>query len=202
LFPLQVVLFPRTPLPLHIFEDRYKQMMAEVIPGHAEFGIVLAADQGIVNTGCTAVVEKVLKKYSDGRLDLLAFGRRRFEIFLLNEEKPYLRGAVHFFDDEDPEAIPLDAQRRAIEGFQEACRLESSAQIEEPELSDPQLSFQLAQAIPDLEFRQVLLNTRSEAGRIRQLADYFPKFISRQKHIAHLRDVAPKNGHGTIPDQH
>ena len=60
LFPLQVVLFPRTPLPLHIFEERYKQMIADVQRNSAEFGVVLAGEKGIVNTGCTATVEKVI----------------------------------------------------------------------------------------------------------------------------------------------
>jgi Lon protease-like protein len=50
--------------------------------------VVLAGEKGIVNTGCTATVEKVLKKYPDGRMDLVTVGRRRFEIILLNDEKP------------------------------------------------------------------------------------------------------------------
>ena len=58
LFPLQVVLFPRTALPLHIFEERYKQMIGEVMRGKAEFGVVQAGEKGIVNTGCTATIEK------------------------------------------------------------------------------------------------------------------------------------------------
>ena len=78
LFPLQVVLFPRTALPLHIFEERYKQMIADVQRGHTEFGVVLAGEKGIVNTGCTATVEKVLKKYPDGRMDLITSGPQAF----------------------------------------------------------------------------------------------------------------------------
>ena len=83
LFPLQVVLFPRTTLPLHIFEERYKQMVADVMRGKAEFGVVLAGEKGIVNTGCTASIEKVVKTYPDGRMDLLTVGRRRWMSDLL-----------------------------------------------------------------------------------------------------------------------
>jgi Lon protease-like protein len=57
LFPLQVVVFPRTPLPLHIFEERYKEMVGGAIRDNSEFGIVLAKDGGIVNAGCTVTVE-------------------------------------------------------------------------------------------------------------------------------------------------
>ena len=101
LFPLNVVVFPRTRLPLHIFEERYKEMVGDAIRDESEFGIVLAKDDGIVNAGCTVAVEKVLEMYPDGRMDILASGRRRFEIASLNEEKSYLQGEVRFFDDED-----------------------------------------------------------------------------------------------------
>src|SRR5690349_24929038 len=103
LFPLQVVLLPGSELPLHIFEDRYKEMIGEVLREKREFGVVLASEKGIVNTGCTATVDRVLREYPDGRMDILTRGRRRFEILLLNEERPFLRGAVEFFDDDEPD---------------------------------------------------------------------------------------------------
>lgn len=199
LFPLQVVLFPRTALPLHIFEERYKQMVADVLKGKSEFGVVLAGEKGIVNTGCTASIEKVLKKYPDGRLDLLTVGRRRFEIILLNDEKPYLRGAVEFFDDEASEPIPGDVRKRVMEAYNDIRSLPSASALEDPELTDPQLSFQLAQVVPDVDFRQVLLSMRSEADRMRRLAEFFPNYSSKQRHIQHVRAVAPKNGHAKKP---
>ncbi len=75
LFPLQVVLFPGGELPLHIFEDRYKEMIGEALRDKQEFGVVLASEKGVVNTGCTATVDKVLRRYPDGRLDILADSR-------------------------------------------------------------------------------------------------------------------------------
>src|SRR5438477_12634869 len=108
LFPLQVVLLPGSQLPLHIFEDRYKEMIGEVLRDKLEFGVVLASEKGIVNTGCTATVDRVLREYPDGRLDILTRGRRRFEILLLNDERSFLRGAVEFFDDDEPDpSAPL-----------------------------------------------------------------------------------------------
>jgi Lon protease-like protein len=199
LFPLQVVLFPRTPLPLHIFEERYKQMVADVLRGHTEFGVVLAGEKGIVNTGCTATIDKVLKKYPDGRMDLITIGRRRFEIILLNDEKPYLRGAVEYFDDEASEPIPTDVRKRVMEAYNDIRTLEPAEPLHDPELSDPQLSFQLAQVVPDLDFRQILLATRSEADRMKRLAEFFPGFSSRQRQIQHVRAVAPTNGHAKRP---
>ena len=195
LFPLQVVLFPRTPLPLHIFEERYKRMIADVEREHSEFGVVLAGEKGIVNAGCTATVEEVLKRYPDGRLDLVSMGRRRFEIILLNDEEPYLRGAVQYFDDDaDAEPISPEVRRRVMEGYNDWCALADSV-VHEPELADPQLSFQLAQAVPDLDFRQMLLATRSEAERMRRLADFFPGHNARHRKVQQARKAAPTNGH-------
>jgi Lon protease-like protein len=195
LFPLQLVLFPRTALPLHIFEERYKQMIAEVQRGKPEFGVVLAGEKGIVNTGCTATIEKVIKKYPDGRMDLVTVGRRRFEIILLNDEKPYLRGAVEFFDDDESDPITAEVRKRVLEAYNDIRGADSA----EPELTDPQLSFQLAQVVPDLDFRQVLLATRSEADRMRRLAEFFPQYGARQRQIEHARAVAPRNGHAKRP---
>lgn len=199
LFPLQVVLFPRTPLPLHIFEERYKQMIGEVLRGKSEFGVVLAGEKGIVNTGCTASIEKVLKNYPDGRMDLLTVGRRRFEIILLNDEKPYLRGAVEFFDDEESEPITPEVRERVMEAYNDIRKLEQGERLQDPELTDPQISFQLAQVVPDVDFRQVLLATRSEADRMRRLAEFFPNYTTRQRQIRHVRAVAPTNGHAKWP---
>ena len=199
LFPLNVVLFPRTPLPLHIFEERYKEMIGDVIRANGEFGGVLAGEKGIVNTGCTAIVEKVIKKYPDGRMDVLVVGRRRFEILLLNDEKSYLRGAVEFFDDDDFDPIPPGVRERVMDAYHDLRQIEPPEPLQDPEMSDPQLSFQLAQVLSDLNFRQLLLVTRSEAERMKRLADFFPGFNSKQRHIAHIKAVAPRNGHGKWP---
>jgi Lon protease-like protein len=198
LFPLHVVLLPDAELPLHIFEDRYKEMIAEVMRDKIEFGIVLASEKGIVNTGCTAVVERVLREYPDGRLDILTLGRRRFEILNLNDERSYLRGAVQYFDDEDDgdSALAGDVRARAIAGYNEWRALTADAPLSAADAHEPRISFRLAQAVEDLEFRQVLLSARSEAERLRQLAEFFPAFLMRQRRIERVKRVARRNGHG------
>src|ERR1051326_2013458 len=95
LFPLQLVVFPRTPLPLHIFEERYKELVGDAIRDETELGIVRHKRDGIVNAGCTVKVEKVSELYPDGRMDIMTRGERRFEIDALNEEKDYLRSEEH-----------------------------------------------------------------------------------------------------------
>jgi Uncharacterized protein, similar to the N-terminal domain of Lon protease len=195
LFPLEVVLFPRTSLALHIFEERYRQLVADVVAAQSEFGIVLAREQGIVNVGCTATVEMITRRYEDGRLDILTRGRRRFEIRTLDDEKPYIRASVEIFDDDDFTDPPPQLKDHALSACL-ALRDAVSEQGPEPELDDPQLSFQLAQVLPDLDFLQVLLRSRSEAERLKMLAERVPAYVARARYVAQVRRTAPFNGHG------
>ena len=196
LFPLQVVLFPGGELPLHIFEDRYKEMIGEVLRDRQEFGVVLASEKGVVNTGCTATVDKILRRYPDGRLDILTRGRRRFEILRLNDERQFLRGSVEFFDDEGSDVAPPEILKLAVDGYNEMQHLLSEAGLPEEESVNPQLSFRLAREVPDLALRQLLLTTRSEAERLRHLAGFFPGYVQKQRRVERVRNLAPRNGHG------
>ena len=198
LFPLQLVLLPGSPLPLHIFEERYKEMIAEVLREHSEFGVVQAGEKGIVNMGCTAKVERVVRKYPDGRLDILTLGRRRFELLSLNDEKQYLRGSIEFFDDEEFEPVPQELCAQIADWGSQLQLLEGDEPADSPEPNAP-LSFQIGRYVKDLDFKQMLLGTRSEAARLKALTAYLPNYIDRQRQVAHLRAVTPRNGHGKHP---
>jgi Lon protease-like protein len=171
-------------------------MIGEAVRDRLEFGVVLAGEKGLVNTGCTATVERVLKQYPDGRMDILTLGRRRFEILLLNNERPFLRGAVEFFDDEKAEPAPPEIQKQALEGYNEMQALAAEQPLPVEESADLRLSFRLAQPIPDLDLRQLLLVTRSEAERMRRLAEFFPDYLLQQRRAQHVKNIAPRNGHG------
>jgi ATP-dependent Lon protease len=199
IFPLQVVVFPRTQLPLHIFEDRYKQMVGDAIRDRSEFGIVLAREEGIVNTGCSVAVDKVVQMYPDGRMDIVTVGKRRFEIVSLDQDQEYLRAEVSYFDDEDFEPAADALRVEALHYYEELHALETEGQRQDPDLADPQLSFQLAQAVPDVDFLSTLLRSRSEANRLRELNQYLAQYIPRQQNIERVRQLAPTNGHGGPP---
>jgi Lon protease-like protein len=199
LFPLQVVVFPRTPLPLHIFEERYKEMVGGAIRDNSEFGVVLAKEGGIVNAGCTVTVEKIVQMYPDGRMDVLTRGQRRFEILSLNEEKDYLQAEVNFFDDEDPDAPPAELRTLAVTNYQTLMGLPGANPRPDPDLADRQLSFQLAHHLPDLDFLSTLLRHRSETERLKQLNQYLASYIPRQRTVERMKELAPTNGHGGKP---
>ncbi|MEO8597887.1 MAG: LON peptidase substrate-binding domain-containing protein [Candidatus Solibacter sp.] len=199
LFPLQLVVFPRTQLPLHIFEERYKEMVGEAIRDESEFGIVPSKDGGILNAGCTVKVAKVLEMYPDGRMDVLTVGQRRFEIVSLSEDKDYLQGEVEYFDDEDTEAAPAEILELALVNYRALMGTAHTRGHGDPDLDDRQVSFQVAQAVPDLDFLTQILRDRSEAGRLRQFNHFLASYLPRQRAIDHMKAVAPTNGHGLKP---
>lgn len=192
LFPLSVVLLPSHELPLHIFEDRYKEMIGGVIREQGEFGVVLAGSSGIAATGCTATVQQVVNEYEDGRMDIMTVGRRRFIVRSLNQDLAYLRGEVEFFDDEDSVAPP-DLRRRA------ASLRAGIEPADDTDPGDPLLSFRLARGIEDMMLRQQLLMSRSEQERLRRLVEFLPVYSERVRHGERLRGLAQQNGHGKLP---
>ncbi|MBM3783091.1 MAG: hypothetical protein FJW30_01965 [Acidobacteria bacterium] len=199
LFPLGVVLFPRTRLPLHIFEERYKKMIGDLMDTTREFGVVLTIDKGVASVGCTARITGVKKRYEDGRLDIETIGYRRFEISRLDEDEPFLTGQVDLFDDDETSG-PADESliQKAIRGYYAMRALESGRDLPEPDLNDSQLSFQLAQAITDVKVRQVVLMSRNEAARIRRLAEYFPATAAKERRVEEFKSIIPRNGHARL----
>ena len=99
LFPLGIVLLPAMALPLHIFEERYKLMIGECLEQNREFGIVYSDQKEIRKKGCTAKIVKVLKRYDDGRMDILTRGVKRFLIEDIIDDRPYLQAKIAYFDD-------------------------------------------------------------------------------------------------------
>jgi Lon protease-like protein len=204
LFPLEIVLLPEEPLPLHIFEDRYKTMIGECLQAKAagkgpqEFGVVLLKGQGVSVVGCTARIINLTRQYEDGRMDILTVGKRRFEVLLTNEEKPYLRGAVDYFEDEGPDAPSDEAAELAIERFRVAMRKLRHAAEMPVHLPRPYryLSFRLAAALPlDLQFKQQLLTLRNEPERLTLVQRAIEILVNQLDQVQKSQKKAGGNGH-------
>ena len=120
LFPLEIVLFPGAPLPLHIFEPRYKEMIGECIMQDRPFGMVRVKESALSAIGCSASIVSVIKKYDDGRLDIAAEGSQRFEIKQVNQERSFLQGEVAYFEDE-PSIAGKGARDTVVQLHQESA---------------------------------------------------------------------------------
>jgi len=193
LFPLDVVLFPGSPLPLHIFEPRYKEMIGECLMSKTDFGVVRAEKDGVAQIGCTAEILAVTKTYDDGRMDIVAQGRKRFELLEVNQERTFLRGEVLFVPDELDKPAAEQVQR-ALKLHAEILSLAGARQdLPEEETS---LSYHLAGSLPlDLDFKQSLLVMRSEAQRIQALTTYFETLLPNLRRAVIVRKRAGGNGH-------
>lgn len=180
LFPLELVLFPGAPLPLHIFEPRYRQMVGHAIESKSEFGVILAEESEMSAVGCTAVVEQVIKRYDDGRFDIVTRGRQRFRVLEINEEKECLRAVVDFFQDESSDsAVPAVVE----EALSLAAEVAQALHVDLPEefsIDEPQASFAVASVLPlELSFKQELVEDRSERHRMNVLVEHLAKVLDR-----------------------
>ncbi|HTV06083.1 MAG TPA: LON peptidase substrate-binding domain-containing protein [Acidobacteriaceae bacterium] len=195
LFPLDVVLFPGEPLPLHIFEERYKEMIDFCLTGQSAFGVVRAQRDGLAVIGCTARVLRVLHRYDDGRMDILCRGERRFEIELLESGRAYLEAQVDFFDDEEDTASRSQKEECLSLHF-ETMELAGFAGTEMPTNLDGPISFILASGLPaDLGFKQQLLNSRSDAKRTEYLLEFYHAILPKLRAGAAGKKAASHNGH-------
>jgi Lon protease-like protein len=195
LFPLNVVLFPGTPLPLHIFEPRYRQMTRECLEEKREFGVVLARKDGIAAVGCTAEIVKVVKRYEDGRSDILTMGRRRFRVNEVIDDKAYYQGRVEFLAEAAEEEDP-----RMVEGLRELYA-EVHRLVYEREggevAAEASLAYAIAAELPlEVDYKQELLQLDSEAERRQVLAERLEAWARELRGLAQARKKAGGNGHG------
>ena len=179
IFPLDLVLLPGVPLPLHIFEPRYREMIAECLERKKPFGVVRASSDGVADIGCTAEIMSVTKKYDDGRMDILTRGVDRFEVIHVNNDRSFLQAEISVMQDEDEDEDEDEPAKPTAQLATEAVRLHAEiAKLAGTEPSGPDehagnLSFLLAGSLPlDLDFKQNLLSTLSEARRLEAVIGY------------------------------
>jgi Lon protease-like protein len=196
LFPLNVVLFPGTLLPLHIFEPRYKRMIRDVMASEEPFGVVLSRENGMATTGCTATVRRVVRNYDDGRMDILTLGESAYRIGELHKENEYLEATVELLAD-DSQTGPPAVAKDLITLFVD-CHLllheSPSADINMDDLADALLSYRIASDLPlELETLQELLETRVEAERRSKLVTRLNQLLPQLVQIQQMRSKAAAN---------
>lgn len=198
LFPLDVVLLPDMVLPLHIFEERYKEMIGECLQEKTHFGIVYAHDETIEEFGCTAEISNVIKRYPDGRMDIVVVGRQRFQVLFFDSEKAYLRGNVEPLGDLAPSGEPSpEKAARVLDLYQQACRLLNRSEPEELNLdaSYAGLAFRVASVLYlSNDIRQQVLASRSEEQRLDLLCSHLEQIIPRLNEAERAAKRAGSNG--------
>ena len=197
LFPLNVVLFPGEQLPLHIFEPRYRGMVRECLDSKSPFGMLLALPDGIVRVGCTAEILEVIKRYQDGRMDIITVGRDPFRVVELFSGDALLEGHIDYLEDTDSAAAPQSI-KQLVELY-ETCHtlLFSGIPKDFDSVSPDQLSYTIAAALPlDLLWKQQLLELRTESERQHRLSTYLRDWAPHLQKVETLRHRAGGNGQG------
>ena len=213
LFPLQLVLFPGAPLPLHIFEPRYRQLLEDIRIGNNLFGLAFfdqsVSDQPhppVGHIGCVAEVTEV-QPLPDGRSNIFAVGviRYRAEEYI-DRGDPYLVARVTFFEDEDEGDLLTENARLVSDLFMRIARAIRTINDERaalPDISDtdPQkLSFLVAAAMEmESEAKQALLELRSTSERLRRLLEMLKKAVGHYEERARIHELAKGNGHSGRP---
>lgn len=210
IFPLSIVLFPGVPLPLHIFEPRYRQMLSDIQAGNNLFGLCYF-DSSTAETeippagqiGCVAEVTEA-QPLPDGRSNILTIGLIRYRIEeYLERGDPYLLARVSFFEDDNEDTDRLrKSSREVAESFTRiarAVRIINDERANLPDISDtePQrLSFLVAAAMEvDLDAKMELLELRSTSERLNRLREMLTHALSNYEERARVHEVARGNGH-------
>jgi Lon protease-like protein len=193
LFPLDLVLFPGTPLSLHIFEPRYREMISECMDQKKLFGVVRAKEDGVAEIGCTAEIITLTKKYPDGRMDIMTEGRQRFEVMQVNQERSFLQADVLYLQDE-PDRATAEEIAQAVTLRDEIVELAGAANS--GTIESPQVAFNLVAPLPlDLDFKQTLLGMKSEAERMQAVISYLETILPNLRRTIRVRQKAGGNGH-------
>jgi Lon protease-like protein len=193
LFPLGLVALPSELIPLHIFEERYKTMIARVLEEEGEFGIVWVSDDGLRPIGCACEIAEILERLPDGRLNLVARGTRVFRIEARQEELAYPAGTVRFLEDRTEEVDP----KAAADAHTVYAELVEQATDRTPDPAEiaTMSAYEMAATVDfGLEAKQGLLDLRSESARLRLVARLFRGAIKRLDFVERAQARARSNG--------
>jgi ATP-dependent Lon protease len=199
LFPLDIVLFPGQAVPLHIFEPRYRQMTRHCIDTQSPFGIAYMRERTMAQTGCSAMIVKILKEYEDGRSDILTAGQSAFQLIRTHDEKPFLEADVEYLEEDFTELDSAVSER--LEKLCDQCHQllygEDAPRFEtEGGIS---LAYHVASELPvDVAIRQGLLEIRSEAMRQKKLVAHLDEWYPQLQKREHVRGKAAGNGHAKL----
>jgi Lon protease-like protein len=194
LFPLGLVLLPTEQVPLHIFEPRYRELIAECLDAGEPFGLVFADDDGLRHVGTLASVVEVTDRFEDGRLNVVVEGGERFRLVELTEGRSFHTGTIEPIGDLEDPPTP-DEVERALTVFSRLVEL-TGAEVEAPEVEGEQPSFAIAarfELAPELKLE--MLEQTSERERLVRLCEILETAaasVERQREIAAL---AQTNGH-------
>ena len=201
IFPLQIVLFPGSSYPLHIYENRYRALIRESLDSNTEFGINLVEESKLFDVGCMARVSSVLQEYEDGRMDIIVTGTERFRgASYRQDEKPYMTAEAEIITDTDPvpESELLEETIALYNQLVESVYGGAEEELDPTHWTGGGASFRIAQKSGlDLVVRQNLLEMRSETARLTFLHSYLRDLVPKVKAMERIQLLIRNDGYIT-----
>jgi Lon protease-like protein len=193
LFLLPTVALPEELIPLHVFEERYKTMVEECIQHERPFGILWLSDDGLREVGCAVVIQRVLERFDDGRMNVLVRGTRPFRVVERQSHLAYPAAVVEFLEDrvEQPEAQLLEG---AHADYKELVERATDRTPDDAELCEMGAYAMAATVDFGLDAKQGLLDLRSEKARLRLVRRLFRAAMKRLDLVEHAHERARSNG--------
>jgi ATP-dependent Lon protease len=182
-------------VPLHIFEERYRDLVRHCLETEDPFGIVWIDEDALARVGCTARVERVLQRYEDGRLDIVAVGEERFRIEEVRQERLYLTAQVASYEPAEGVVDP-SARERVITLHMKLLELAGETLRPHVYEGPKRISYVVAQnAGLDLNRKQEVLELPTEEERLGYLAAYLEQLIPEVREGRERRRKVQSNGH-------
>lgn len=193
IFELPLVLLPSERIPLHIFEERYKRMIAHCLEQEAPFGVLLRTDDGAREVGCAANVIEILERFDDGRLNILIEGEYRFAVRERIEDERFPTATIEPLADADHAAADPGPAREAFGRL--VAALGSDAELDD----DVETAFEIAARVDiPVEPKQKLLEADKEADRLALLVRILDRLGEQVASSRALAERARGNGHAPI----
>jgi ATP-dependent Lon protease len=203
LFPLGIVIFPGATLPLHIFEPRYRQLVANSLKNDTEFGINFVEGAKMHDVGCAVKISQVIEKYPDGRMDIAVTGTERYRLKNMRDgDAGYYEGDIYTFDDGDDE-IDYALTQECFEMYNQIVKVvfgEHEILESLQETSGTKPSFFFAQKCGlTLTQKQELLEMTSENTRLEFLKKHMKEIVPKVKQVEYIENIIRSDGYFRPP---
>lgn len=203
LFPLNVVLFPNSKVPLNIFEERYKKMIGECINSGTVFGINFYSEKNIHLTGCSAEISEVTERFENGEMNIVVKGVQRYKI--INYElslSGYYTGKIKYLNDDIGE-YDKEKMEKAVKIYNDLVEVVYKGSVKKIDLSEVQwlagnisVTFTMAEKSGlNLAERQNLLETESEDMRLDIMLKYFDGIMPKIKEADKISNIIKSDGY-------
>ena len=192
IFALGSVLAPGELLPLHIFEERYKQLIGDCLDRDETFLLLYTDEDGTRELGCTAAVVEVLERFDDGRLNIVVEGREVLRVIEITRGRGYTTAAVEPADDDLEAGEERESALRLYAEFAAASGIDPADDLSEAE---GPLSYAIMARV---EFpageKQSVLELRSERARLMALVELLARGLQGLQRVEEIRRRAQGNG--------